>query len=694
MGKKLIQRFRNLDTVEKKSFWAIAPAVAAIGLVSIVETVPYFNTQMVVIAASACSLFAIVMMIVVAKTHDYHKWYPVFCGVTGGILIPVTFLLNGGFYSGMPLSCLSATAICACCYEKRSRIITFLCSFAGTMTAFFVSRNGFDTVFKVSPEWVADDMIFSYAVLSIGLFLVLNMLLSETRSYVINTEVLSGYVDSNVRKQLVEEAGKGKLSSKGVRKKVTVLFVDVSRFTSTTERMEPEMAAEYLNTFLVIADEAIHANSGILDKYIGDCAMAYWIDNDNSYHGILEAVKTVSDIRSRLYEAAEDMYQKFGTEMNVSAGLEYGDVVLGNIGSASRKDYTIIGDTVNTASRLQGIASPGELIVSENVKSKVGEYLELSPDEHEYTLKGKNKPVKVYSVYGLSDSTPEVSALQVTMKAKLPFRREAKQGLSIRNDDIFRLYICGCRGSLPVSGLRFSEFGGATSCYIFRKNDYAIVVDTGTGLLESARVLEGCTKIDILFTHVHYDHILGLLNLAVFPKEAKLRMFGHFGSWAGEGTIRNFLDSPYWPVPLPDMPMTDVILSREYRISEDVVATFYRTFHPDNGCVIKLMIGNQKVCVYSDLEDPSYMDPDIARCSDVLLYDGMFDRRDPEIHKGWGHSTWQDGVDYAQAENVRMLLITHHDPKAGDHELRARERLAKEISTKVAFARAGDVFIL
>ena len=692
MIKKLLQKFRNLDTVEKKSFWAIAPATAVIGLFSIIETVPYFNTQLVSIAASACSLFAIAMMVVVAKTHDYHRWYPVFCGVTGGILIPITFLLNGGFYSGMPLSCLSATAICACCYEKRSRIITFLCSFAGTLIAFLISRNGFDTVFKVSPEWVADDMIFSYIALSIGLFLVLNVLLSETRSYAINTEVLSGYVDSNVRKQLVEEADRGILSPKGVRRKVTVLFVDVSHFTSTTERMEPEMAAEYLNTFLVIADEAIHANSGILDKYIGDCAMAYWIDSSENGYGILEAVQTVSDIRSKLYEAAEDMYRKFGTEMNISAGLEYGDVVQGNIGSVSRKDYTIIGDTVNTASRLEGKASPGELIVSDNVFSKVGDRLELSGEVYECSLKGKNKNVKLYSVLGVKKQEPAAGGIFFEQAKKKAFREMAKG--EAEDKDHFKFYICGCRGSLPVSGIRFSEFGGETSCYVLRKEDHAVVMDTGTGLLNAEPVLRGCKKIDILFTHVHYDHILGLLNLAVFPKDAQISLYGHFGSWAGEGTIRNFLDSPYWPVPFPDIPVTDVVLGREYQLTDELSAAFYRTFHPDNGCVIRLMAGTDKICLYSDMEDPSYMDPEIARCSDLLLYDGMFDRRDPEKHKGWGHSTWQDGVEYAKAENVRKLLITHHDPKAGDHELREREQLAKEIFERSAFARSGDVFVL
>ena len=692
--RELIEKYNSLDTVEKKSFWAIAPTVAVIGFISIPQTFMYYkDAALVSLAAGSCSLFAIIMMFVVSRTKDYHKWYPVFCAVNGGILVPVTFLMNGGFHSGMPLSTLSATLTCACCYEKRGRVFSFLTSFVGSMAAFLISKSGFNTLFEVSPEWVADDMIFSYVVLSIGQYLVLNNLLDETRHYVRNTEILSEHVDSQVRSQLVETANSGGINPEGTRKKVSVLFVDVSRFTATTERMEPETAAEYLNWFFSVAEWAVHKNGGVVDKYIGDCAMAYWIDPEGNYSGILDAIRAALDIRDKLYEDAEDLFRRFGTEMNVSAGVEYGDVVLGNIGSDVRKDYTVIGDTVNTANRLQGAASPGELIISGSMVEKIGELLELSPDVHEASLKGKSRPVKLYSVLGIREQEKASAAVPDRKQIRSTVKVRSNGVEAISNDGKFRLYICGCRGSLPVSGIRFSEFGGATSCYIIRKNDYAVVIDAGTGLLDAANVLAGCSRVDILFTHVHYDHILGILNMAVFPKGAELRMFGHFGGWLGENTIGKFLDTPYWPITIPNMPKIDVVLGREYRIDEDVGATFYRSFHPDSGCVIKLMVGRRKICIYSDLEEPSYLDPEVARWSDILLYDGMWDKRDPslELHRGWGHSTWQDGVEYAKEERVQKLIITHHDPKVGDHELRERENLAQEDFARVSFARAGDI---
>ena len=256
----------------------------------------------------------------------------------------------------------------------------------------------------------------------------------------------------------------------------------------------------------------------------------------------------------------------------------------------------------------------------------------------------------------------------------------------------YRLYVCGCRGSFPVSGLKYSEFGGETSCYVIKKNDYAIVLDCGSGLMHAKEILKDCRKVDILLTHVHYDHILGLLYIGVFPKDAELNMYGYFRGWMGGKTIRDFMDTPYWPVSFPDIPMNDVIFGKEIRLDENCSASFYKAFHPDNGCVIKLMAGDRKICLYSDLEDPDYMDEEIARDSDILIYDGMFDMTDEEKHAGWGHSTWQAGVEYAKKENAGHLVITHHSPDSTDQILCMREHYAKEQLSQTLFARMGDVY--
>ena len=691
--KDLAKKYTELDTIEKKSFWGVAPLAALAGIAVIILTASFFDSPVILILSGAVAVFPLIMMIVCYKTRDYHTCYPVLCIGIGGVLMPMTFLSNGAFDSGMPLYCLAATLICSFCYERRSRIITFVISFITTMTAFFISKNGFGTLFPLqSHDSIINDIIIGYAILAIGIFVVINMLLIETRNYVSDTEVLSGYVDKNIRKQLIEHANNGSIGNQGIHMKVTVMFVDISRFTTTTERMKPEMAADYLNTFLTITDECIHNNDGILDKYIGDCAMAYWIDPDENYSGIIKAVKTVMEIRSRLYQQSAEIFRKFNTEMDFTAGIEYGEVVLGNIGSTNRKDYTVIGDAVNTANRLQTTASRGELVVSGNAVEKVRDALIIDGDPQKIFLKGKNNPIDIYRVAGLSSSAEVMLGISKKQNIRISFLNRNEEKKNGNEGSGYKLYVCGCRGSFPVSGLRYSEFGGETSCYVLRKNDYAVILDCGSGLMNAGEILKGCKKIDMLFTHVHYDHILGLLNISVLPKDAEMNMYGHFGSWMGESTIRSFMDTPYWPVTLPDIPMVDVVLGREIELDENIRATFYRAFHPDNGCVIKLMAENTKICLYSDLEDPHYMNPEIARDSDYLIYDGMFDKTDTVKHTGWGHSNWQDGVEYAKRENVSRLIITHHSPDSSDQVLRQREHDARELLEQTMFARIGDVY--
>ena len=91
--------------------------------------------------------------------------------------------------------------------------------------------------------------------------------------------------------------------------------------------------------------------------------------------------------------------------------------------------------------------------------------------------------------------------------------------------DAYKFYVLGCRGSRPVSGVNCQQFGGATSCYIIKAGQHAVVLDCGTGLYQAEPYLKDCTQIDILLTHLHYDHILGLLDWSVFPETAHVRVY-------------------------------------------------------------------------------------------------------------------------------------------------------------------------
>lgn len=254
----------------------------------------------------------------------------------------------------------------------------------------------------------------------------------------------------------------------------------------------------------------------------------------------------------------------------------------------------------------------------------------------------------------------------------------------------YTLYVCGTRGSVSVSGVEFLEFGGETSCYVLCNGIHAIIVDCGTGLRRAARFLQGCEKIDVILTHVHYDHMIGLLAWTDFPPQAEVRIFGTFEQWMGEANLNKFFRRPFWPF-VPDLGQcVNVLPNSTMELSYGVTAQLCTANHPDDASIIRVDTSNAKVCFAFDYEYNGQFPDHMAQNCDVMVYDGMYTEEEVEARRGWGHSYWRTGWKVAQRTNVKRLLITHHDPKRTDAQLRAMERDAKELSNTIAFARVGD----
>lgn len=259
----------------------------------------------------------------------------------------------------------------------------------------------------------------------------------------------------------------------------------------------------------------------------------------------------------------------------------------------------------------------------------------------------------------------------------------------------FTLYTMGCRGSWPVCGKDFLEFGGQTSCYILKTGKHAVVIDCGTGLYDAGPLLEDCTKVDIFLTHVHYDHILGTLNWSVFPKNAEITFYGGFENWFGKETLNEFFRAPFWPIKaslgeICEMPPNGVAQD----VGDGIRVARYPAPHPDGACLLCMYADDKKLCFMIDCEERDGLPADVVKGCDLLLYDGMFENEEYEKHVGWGHSTWQEGCRLAQQAQVKRLIISHHNPKKKDAELRELERQAKELFPETRFARAGDITIL
>jgi class 3 adenylate cyclase len=195
----------------------------------------------------------------------------------------------------------------------------------------------------------------------------------------------------------------------GVEREVTVLFADVRRFTRLSEGMKARDVVALLNEFFELVAAQILCQEGTIDKFIGDSVMAYFgapiPQSDHAKRAVWAAVEVQRSIAQRNRHTAN----AGGTELGVGIGIHTGHVVVGNIGSERRSDFTAIGDAVNVASRLEKLARPGEILISEAVQRQVRGTLPLR-FEGERQLSGRLEPVHVYSVDLLGASNAPIRA--------------------------------------------------------------------------------------------------------------------------------------------------------------------------------------------------------------------------------------------------------------------------------------------
>ncbi len=203
-----------------------------------------------------------------------------------------------------------------------------------------------------------------------------------------------------VAPQVVDEISKNQdyqLKLGGEKRHIAVLFVDIRGFTPLSEALEPEQVVEILNEYLSLVTDAIFKNGGTLDKFIGDAAMAVFNAPFDTEDYIYKAVCAARDIAAGSDRIASKFMERFGKKVSYGIGVNCGYAVVGNIGSEFRMDYTAIGDTVNTAARLEANAKAGQILISEFVYDNLRERIEVT-EIGEIPLKGKSKGVMVYEV--------------------------------------------------------------------------------------------------------------------------------------------------------------------------------------------------------------------------------------------------------------------------------------------------------
>ena len=199
------------------------------------------------------------------------------------------------------------------------------------------------------------------------------------------------YVSENIVDELL--LNEDSLELGGVEQEVCVLFSDIRGFTSMSERMEPSKVVTLLNSFFDKMIDVVFKYNGTLDKIIGDELMVLYGAPLKKTDDILNAVKTAKEMFTTLDKFNIKMLEEGYPKLNIGIGINYGKVICGNIGSEQQMNYTVIGDTVNLASRLCSAAKPGEIIISDIVYKNLDDTIGFSLNE-KLSLKGKKQPVK------------------------------------------------------------------------------------------------------------------------------------------------------------------------------------------------------------------------------------------------------------------------------------------------------------
>ncbi len=269
-------------------------------------------------------------------------------------------------------------------------------------------------------------------------------------------KIFSHYVSSSVVDMMLKNPEKVKLG--GERKICTALFSDIAGFTTLSEQLDPEELVTLLNEYLTEMTRLIIQNQGMLDKYEGDAIMAiFGAPIEIPEHPEL-ACRSALLMQQRLSELRSAWKNRGKPPLHARIGINTGEMVVGNMGSETRFDYTVIGDSVNLASRLEGANKlyGTEIMIGEQTYESIKDKFITRPLDL-LRVKGKKKPVKAYELIAFKDANLSTEFKEMLMQYKKGFENylmrnwewaanHFRQALQIKSDDgPSRLYLLRCQ---------------------------------------------------------------------------------------------------------------------------------------------------------------------------------------------------------------------------------------------------------
>lgn len=255
-----------------------------------------------------------------------------------------------------------------------------------------------------------------FGLLLVGLANIVYKYFSEFRQKRYIRKAFSYYLSESVLSDVLSNPDKLRLG--GVRQEMTVLFSDIAGFTTISERINPELLPRLLNDYLTRMTRIIFKYNGVLDKYIGDAVMAFWGAPIKIHNHALLACQAALEMHQEVNIVAAS-WRKLGFDLTIRIGINTGDMIVGNMGSVQRFDYTLLGDNVNLGSRLEGVNKEygTSIIISEATYKQVADKVIVRKLDT-VAVKGKEKGIVIYELIGMRSASVDMEFLRKFEEAR------------------------------------------------------------------------------------------------------------------------------------------------------------------------------------------------------------------------------------------------------------------------------------